>query len=68
MFVANMVNEGKHCWYECEQKQGFCDFCGSELLCCRKEHETTTNGCDGTIGGEGNHVCVVKPGVNQKGV
>ena len=65
--IENLQNEGKHCWNECSQKQGDCEYCGSGL-CCRKSYEFKTNGCDGTIGGDDAHVCVAKPENDPKGI
>ena len=53
-----MENGGKDCFDVCK-KQGRCDWCGMDGLCCRKDR--IGNGCDGTFGGH-NHQCVLKPG------
>ena len=34
-----------------------CDWCGLDGWCCRKDW--VENGCDGTIGGPGNHQCTL---------
>ena len=35
---AQMVsNFGKDCYYECNQKSGFCNFCGEGNACCRHD-------------------------------
>ena len=53
-----MENGGKDCFDVCK-KQGRCDWCGMDGLCCRKDR--IGNGCDGTFGGH-DHQCVLKPG------
>ena len=52
-----VLNPGKHCWDECNFKQGSCYFCGTGL-CCRKGYHDLSNGCDGSIGDEKHHICV----------
>ena len=54
-----MENGDKECWGKCNSKEGKCDWCGPNGLCCRKH--TVGNGCDGTIGGPGNHQCDLNP-------
>ena len=59
--VKNEVkNEGKTCWSKCCEQQGMCSYCGIGL-CCRKKSlfwSDTSNGCDGSIGGNWDHTCV----------
>ena len=49
---------GEGCWRKCNQKEGKCDWCGTEGLCCRKGYQG--NGCDGSLGSFWNHQCVLK--------
>eukprot|EP00931_Biecheleriopsis_adriatica_P092967 TRINITY_DN6671_c0_g2_i8.p1 TRINITY_DN6671_c0_g2~~TRINITY_DN6671_c0_g2_i8.p1 ORF type:complete len:871 (-),score=95.55 TRINITY_DN6671_c0_g2_i8:91-2703(-) len=50
-------NYGKDCWGGCGHKQGPCQWCGSEGMCCRFGWDG--NGCDGLgIQGQNRHVCV----------
>ena len=51
-----MENGGKECYPECKQG-GKCNWCGPDGWCCRKDW--VENGCDGTIGGPGNHQCTL---------
>ena len=53
---------GENCWYNCNEMDGPCDWCGNVGLCCRKEW--IGNGCDGSIGGTNIHECVLSPGKN----
>merc|ERR1711988_2016327 len=56
-----LMHAGEDCWSGCSATQGPCDWCGSGL-CCRKGWSDTSNGCDGTLGIEGQgHVCVARP-------
>ena len=57
--LADAENTGKDCWYECGEKQGPCEWCGSMNLCCTQKVDWTdySNGCDGTIGGRTTHQC-----------
>ena len=52
----NLTNGGNLCLGMCDGNQGPCDFCGGGL-CCRKEH--VGNGCDGLIGNQFHHTCVL---------
>ena len=52
-------HEGRNCWYNCNEKQGKCSWCGSEGWCCKLGWNG--NGCDGTLGGRDSHICVRKP-------
>ena len=56
-------NLGKNCWGACGRKDGFCSWCGTEGLCCRKGW--TGNGCDGKMGGNG-HACVKRQGKERE--
>ena len=49
---------GEGCWHKCNQKEGKCDWCGTEGLCCRKGYQRS--GCDGSLGSFWNHQCVLK--------
>ena len=53
---------GENCWYNCNEMDGPCDWCGDVGLCCRKEW--IGNGCNGSIGGASQHECVLNPGTN----
>jgi len=55
---GGLKNAGKDCWGPCNYKQGTCAYCGTGV-CCRKGWRDKTNGCDGSIGGNG-HRCVAK--------
>ena len=57
--LADAENTGKDCWYECGEKQGPCEWCGSMNLCCTQKIDWTdySNGCDGTFGGRTTHQC-----------
>jgi len=56
---AALENGGKDCWSGCSKTQGKCDWCGADGWCCRKNW--IGNGCDGKIGGNWGHQCVLKP-------
>ena len=60
--LAEIENEGKDCWEDCNEIQGKCSYCGSMGFCCRKNYYEHSNGCDGTFGGDEIHVCVLPPG------
>ena len=55
------MNAGVDCWEKCGGKQGPCDWCGNGR-CCKKGWPDTSNGCDGSFGGNTMHECVLKPG------
>jgi len=55
----DLKHPGEYCWPGCGGKQGFCDWCGSQGLCCKKGYEG--NGCDGEIGITNHHGCVFNP-------
>ena len=48
--MLSLENMGEICWDPCDEKQGACEFCGLDGVCCRKGY--TGNGCDGEIGGD----------------
>ena len=54
-----LENGGQDCWHACNAKQGKCIWCGKDGWCCMQTW--IGNGCDGTIGGSGNHQCVLNP-------
>ena len=54
---SGLKNSGKDCWYVCNNTQGNCAYCGTGV-CCRKGWWDKSNGCDGSIGGNGYHTCV----------
>jgi len=58
---AELKNAGAECWNHCNGQQGACDWCGFKGKCCRKGWDDTSNGCDGTFGGQGNHECALAP-------
>jgi len=57
--ASDLEHIGEDCWGDCNAEQGQCNWCGYDGWCCRKDW--TGNGCDGTFGGENQHVCVQKP-------
>jgi len=62
---GKLDNLGKDCWKKCDQRQGHCNWCGSEGFCCTSKNGWTdfSNGCDGTFGGSTRHECSAhKPG------
>ena len=61
-FLA-LLNEGVDCYPNCGGQQGKCSWCGSEGFCCREGWHDTSNGCDGTFGGQRQHECVLKSGM-----
>ena len=58
-YKDGLLNAGINCWYSCSHLSGPCAFCGTGL-CCRKGGSDKSNGCDGSIGGNGIHACVAK--------
>lgn len=54
----------KDCLIHCNNRQGLCVWCGSGGMCCTKKPGwlDTSNGCDGTFGGESKHECVQRAG------
>ena len=57
-------SEIESCFCHCNNKQGSCpQWCGEDKMCCTKNPDwnDTSNGCDGTFGGEQSHECVTKP-------
>jgi len=55
--IPGLKNSGKQCWTQCNKQQGQCGYCGTGL-CCRKSWDDRSRGCDGSIGGDGEHICV----------
>ena len=55
---VGLENDDQECFGHCNG-QGKCSWCGSEGYCCRKGW-TPGNGCDGSFGGNDQHVCVLK--------
>ena len=56
--------ERESCFCHCNNMQGSCpQWCGEDKMCCTKNPDwtDTSNGCDGTFGGEQSHECVTKP-------
>ena len=62
--IAALKNTGLDCWGACSQTQGPCSWCGTHGYCCTRKSgwTNTSNGCDGTFGGQGMHECTLKPG------
>ena len=61
IILGSLEDAGKDCLHKCH-KQGKCDWCSADGgWCCRKGEKYTGNGCDGSIGGLDNHLCVYKP-------
>ena len=56
---SGLKNSGKNCWAPCNSQQGPCAYCGTGV-CCRKGWWDKSNGCDGSIGGDGHHFCVAQ--------
>ena len=58
-----LKNSGEDCWYKCNNKQGSCLWCGTGGMCCTQKANwnDTSNGCDGTLGGQEKHECILKP-------
>ena len=56
------ANIGIPCWKECEAKQGYCSFCGSEGKCCRLGWPG--RGCNGLMGANDTHVCTYSETTN----
>ena len=61
--LGQIENAGMDCLSSCNSRQGACEWCGSMGFCCTKKNgwNDTSNGCDGTFGGETQHECVLKP-------
>jgi len=53
-----LKNGDKDCWNGCNKKEGKCNWCGPDGWCCRKNW--VGNGCDGSVGGSSNHLCVLQ--------
>jgi len=58
---SGLQNAGQNCWGSCGNQQGPCAFCGTGL-CCRFGWHDHSNGCDGTIGvqGQPHHMCAAQ--------
>ena len=50
---------GKECWTKCGEKDGYCDWCDGDGLCCREGR--VGNGCDGEMGEPYRHTCMGDP-------
>jgi len=56
-----VANIGKLCWNECNDQQGYCDWCGTYGLCCsRTLADGPSNGCDGKLGSKNSFICATK--------
>ncbi|CAK8996552.1 Lipase [Durusdinium trenchii] len=44
-----VANYGKDCWWECQQKSGYCGFCGAGNACCREGEKDGPSECQGDI-------------------
>merc|ERR1719399_2513476 len=64
--LKTMPNQGNNCWGPCHG-QGKCKYCGTGGICCRNDFGTKSKGCDGVIGGWGQHSCVVDPRFGKGG-
>ena len=64
---GGIQNEGQQCWDQCGHKNGDCDWCGSEGMCCRQGGHWAKDGCDGSVGGHNRHECAKKPTVDNSG-
>merc|ERR1712223_387146 len=60
-----LKNVGEDCWSGCKGIQGQCSWCGTKGYCCKKGERG--NGCDGYFGGNGHHICALKPERNNGG-
>ena len=60
---VDVNNVDSDCWNQCGHKQGPCDWCGADGICCtvKTGWTDTSNGCDGSVGGQNGHQCVPKP-------
>jgi len=57
--IKDLENQNQNCWTGCNQLQGKCGWCGVEGYCCKKGMKG--NGCDGSIGGIVDYLCVLNP-------
>lgn len=48
-FGGMVANYGKDCWWECQQKSGYCGFCGAGNACCREGEKDGPSECQGDI-------------------
>ena len=63
VLLGQIENAGMDCWSNCNSRQGACEWCGAMGFCCTKKNgwNDTSNGCDGSFGGETKHECALKP-------
>ena len=63
VLLGQIENAGMDCLSSCNSRQGACKWCGSMGFCCTKKNgwNDTSNGCDGSFGGETKHECALKP-------
>ena len=54
---------GEECYSKCGYRQGTCEWCGTEGMCCTQMSgwNDTSHGCDGTFGGLKRHECGINP-------
>ena len=64
---GGIQNEGEQCWWTCGRKNGECDWCGKEGMCCRQGSRWAKQGCDGEIGGKHRHECSKIPNAATSG-
>ena len=57
----SLVNIGKDCFWECDEKSGFCPFCGNGNACCRRDYSADApQECKGALTfTTWHHECVV---------
>ena len=58
IFLA-FLNAGKECWGKCNRRNDSCEWCGTLGGCCKKNE--IGNECNGKIGGDTGHRCVLIP-------
>ena len=63
--IPGVEHSGEDCWSRCNQQPGKCDWCGTNGWCCRKGEDWIGNGCDGTFGGQSQHLCVLDPSLGE---
>merc|ERR1719367_1950390 len=54
--MGGLKNQGKECWWKCKKRSGYCGWCGTEGMCCKRG--STGGGCTGRIGWNSGHKCV----------
>eukprot|EP00933_Yihiella_yeosuensis_P055621 TRINITY_DN5446_c0_g3_i1.p1 TRINITY_DN5446_c0_g3~~TRINITY_DN5446_c0_g3_i1.p1 ORF type:complete len:1148 (+),score=179.25 TRINITY_DN5446_c0_g3_i1:19-3462(+) len=59
-FVPLGATSNIDCWALCQQRSGWCSWCGSGMACCRKGHPGEASECLG-FGGDLDHRCVRIP-------